>query len=111
MEIPLADSVETLVRQGKYAKVPFIIGDMEDEGTLFALFQLNITKTSEIVDYFVKIYFPAVHKELISQWVDTYPDHLRQGPPYRTEYLYNFPQLNRIASMLGGLSLFHGASF
>ena len=30
----LTDSPEVLVEQGKYAKVPFIVGDQEDEGTI-----------------------------------------------------------------------------
>jgi carboxylesterase type B len=41
----LTKSPEALLATGKYAKVPFIIGDQEDEGTLFALFQSNITTT------------------------------------------------------------------
>jgi carboxylesterase type B len=44
----LTDSPEVLVEQGKYAKVPFIVGDQEDEGTIFALFQSNITTTAEL---------------------------------------------------------------
>lgn len=47
----LTDSPEVLVEQGKYAKVPFIVGDQEDEGTIFALFQFNITTTAELVSY------------------------------------------------------------
>lgn len=98
----LTDSADALVKQGKYAKVPFIIGDMEDEGTLFALFQPNVTKSSEIVDYLSKIYFPTADKKLISQWVDTYPNDLRKGSPYRTGLLYNlFPLFKRMASLLG----------
>jgi triacylglycerol lipase len=46
-----------LVEQGKYAKVPFIAGDQEDEGTIFTLFQSNITTTAELVSYLLNVFF------------------------------------------------------
>lgn len=98
----LTDSGEVLVRQGKYAKVPFIVGDMEDEGTLFALFQPNITSTEDIVQYLSTIYFPNADREVISEWVGTYPDDPSKGSPYRTGPFYNwYPQYKRMASLLG----------
>ena len=39
----LSDRFQQLVLEGKVADVPFIIGNCDDEGTLFALSQLNIT--------------------------------------------------------------------
>ncbi|KAG6815752.1 hypothetical protein H0H93_009083, partial [Arthromyces matolae] len=39
----LTDNPQNLVLQGKVAPVPFITGDCDDEGTLFALSTLNIT--------------------------------------------------------------------
>lgn len=47
----LKASSDTLPRTRKFAKVPFIIGDQEDEGTIFSLAQNNITTTSQLVDY------------------------------------------------------------
>lgn len=47
--MPRADGVliktspQKLALQGKMAKIPFIIGDVEDEGTLFSLGSMNIT--------------------------------------------------------------------
>lgn len=42
----LTESPEILLQAGKYARVLYIIGSQEDEGTLFALFQSKIwTKT------------------------------------------------------------------
>ena len=98
----LTDSSESLVKQGNYAKVPFIIGDVEDEGTLFALFQRNITTTHEIVEYLSTVYFPSVEKSLLSEWVETYPDNPTDGAPYRTGHRDNwYPQFKRMASLLG----------
>jgi hypothetical protein len=39
----LADDPQKLVRQGKVARIPFVTGDCDDEGTLFSFSQLNIT--------------------------------------------------------------------
>jgi acetylcholinesterase len=39
----LTHSPQKLVLDGKVADIPFITGDCDDEGTLFALSSLNIT--------------------------------------------------------------------
>ena len=39
----LADGPEKLVLQGKVARVPFVAGECDDEGTLFSLSQTNVT--------------------------------------------------------------------
>ena len=54
--------------------MPFIIGDQEDEGTLFALFQSNITTIPELVDYLSIFYFHNATRAQIEALVATYPD-------------------------------------
>ena len=39
----LVDDPQKLVQQGKVARIPFVTGDCDDEGTLFSLTQLNLT--------------------------------------------------------------------
>ena len=39
----LVDDPKKLVQQGKVARIPFISGDCDDEGTLFSLTQTNVT--------------------------------------------------------------------
>ena len=39
----LTDNPQKLVQQGKIAKIPFVTGNNDDEGTVFALSKLNIT--------------------------------------------------------------------
>ncbi|KAL7914363.1 Alpha/Beta hydrolase protein [Trichoderma velutinum] len=39
----LPDSPEILASRGQFAKVPLLLGDQEDEGTLFWVYQLNLT--------------------------------------------------------------------
>ncbi|KAJ4423625.1 hypothetical protein N0V82_001648 [Gnomoniopsis sp. IMI 355080] len=97
----LPSSPETVITTGAYAKVPYILGDQEDEGTLFALFTNNISTTDQIVDYLRQFYFnnPAAD---INGLVSLYPEDPAQGSPFRTGNNYNFyPQFKRIAALLG----------
>jgi carboxylesterase type B len=85
--------------------LPFIIGDQENEGTLFALFQSNITTIPELVDYLSIFYFHNATRSQIEALVATYPDVTTDGSPFRTLFLNNwYPQFKRIAAILGDLS-------
>lgn len=101
----LPDSPEVLAASGRYAAVPMIIGDQEDEGTLFALFQPNITTNKELGDYFSTVFFPDATRAQIDGLLDTYPDDLGiSGSPFRTGLLNNlYPQYKRLAAILGDL--------
>lgn len=100
----LADSPDVLGLAGKFAKVPVIIGDQEDEGTLFALFQSNTTTEEEVVQYLLDLYFHDASEELITELVNLYdPDSY--GSPFRTIDLVNnwYPEFKRLAAILGDL--------
>ena len=97
----LTDTPENLVKSGKYASVPFIVGDQEDEGTLFALFQSNITTESDIVDYLTNVIFKDTTREQIEDLVATYPS-ITDGSPFRTGILNNwYPQYKRLSAIIG----------
>ncbi|KAJ5818482.1 extracellular lipase [Penicillium riverlandense] len=99
----LTDSPDVLVKEGKTAKVPFIIGDQEDEGTLFALFQPNLTSQEDMIDYMAHVWRRASREDL-QEFVKTYPDDLAAGSPYYTGILWNiWPKFKRMASMLGDI--------
>lgn len=101
----LTDSPDVLGKQGKYAKVPFIIGDQEDEGTLFALFQSNITTTDDLVDYFHKYFFHGASRAQLEELVGTYSSISEDGSPFRTGIFNNwYPQFKRLAAILGDLT-------
>lgn len=67
----LPESPEQLVIQGKYASVPFIVGDQEDEGTVFSLFHTNLTTTDHIVDYLQSLFFFNASRQQITDLVAT----------------------------------------
>lgn len=101
----LTESPEKLAEEGKYADVPFIIGDQEDEGTIFSLAQVNITTTEEIVDYLQEFFFFGATRVQLEELVSKYPDTSVYGSPFRTGSSNNwYPQYKRIAAILGDIS-------
>jgi len=57
--IALIKSPNILAKNGQYTKIPMIIGDQEDEGTLFSLNQYNISTTDRLVQYFKDFFHDA----------------------------------------------------
>ncbi|EPE02885.1 sterol esterase [Ophiostoma piceae UAMH 11346] len=103
--VVLTDSPEVLVKNKKYAAVPMIIGDQEDEGTLFAVLPNNITSTAKIVQYFQDLYFFNATKEQLTAFVNTYPTDISAGSPFRTG-IFNelYPGFKRLAAILGDMT-------
>lgn len=101
----LTQSPDKIVTSGKYASVPFIVGDQEDEGTVFSLYQHNLTTTEHIVDYLERIFFYGASRKQLQDLVATYPDVKTTGSPFRTGVLNNwYPQYKRMAAILGDLT-------
>jgi carboxylesterase type B len=101
----ITDTPDALVLNGKYAAVPMIIGDQEDEGTLFSLFQSNTTSTTaKLVDYLSSIFFHDATKAELTELVNTYDPSISSGSPYNTG-LFNevYPGFKRLAAILGDL--------
>lgn len=96
-------SPQVALRNGAYAKVPIIIGDQQDEGTLFSLAQTNITDSNLLTKYLAS-YFPTATEAQITALIATYPDDPTYGSPYNTGDLYNiYPEFKRLAAILGDL--------
>ncbi|KXH64053.1 carboxylesterase [Colletotrichum salicis] len=93
---------EVFATSGKLPKVPFILGDQEDEGTLFALFQPNITRTREVEGYLSELYFNNASPQQIKELVGTYGPRPSEGSPFRTAGFNEVrPQFKRLAAILG----------
>ncbi|KAH6885723.1 Alpha/Beta hydrolase protein [Thelonectria olida] len=100
----LPDSPEILIATGRYHAVPMINGDQEDEGTLFALFQPNLTTTAKLVSYLKEYYFEDATTAELTTFVNTYSTTLSAGSPFRTSILNEiFPGFKRRAAILGDL--------
>ncbi|TVY82685.1 putative secreted lipase [Lachnellula suecica] len=61
--VVLVDSPEVIAENGAFASVPFIVGDQEDEGTLFSLSQSNLSTTADVVDYLNTVFFVDATEE------------------------------------------------
>ncbi|KPM45613.1 Lipase 5 [Neonectria ditissima] len=100
----LPDSPEVLIKTGQYHAVPMINGDQEDEGTLFALFQPNLTTTSRLVSYLQEYFFDDATTAELTTFVDTYSTALSAGSPFRTGILNEvYPGFKRRAAIFGDL--------
>ena len=100
----LTQSPDALAMSGKYAKVPFIIGDQEDEGTLFSLLPFNISTIDDVVEYLDYFYFYNLSTDLTREFVSFYDDDETNGAPFGTgDQNRIYPQFKRLAAILGDL--------
>jgi len=100
----LVDDPQKLVQQGKVARIPFVTGDCDDEGTLFSITQLNVTTEEEIREYFSTYYFPNATPDQMDKLLALYPQDVTQGSPYDTGTQNAFtPEFKCMASILGDL--------
>lgn len=100
--VVLAESPDQLALKNKFAKIPFIAGSQEDEGTLFALFQSNITTEELLLDYLREVFFPSASEEVLKEFVTLYADTSKNGAPFRTGKSNNiYPEFKRLAAIIG----------
>ncbi|KAF7976789.1 hypothetical protein HWV62_5634 [Athelia sp. TMB] len=98
----LKEDPQQLILKGSVAKIPFISGDCEDEGTLFSLIQSNITTDADFREFVNTIYYPNATAAEIDLVVKLYPSDLTAGSPFGTgdsDSLY--PQYKRLAAFQG----------
>jgi carboxylesterase type B len=90
------------ITSSSFPEIPFILGDQEDEGTLFGLFTFNLSTTADIEDYLNTLYFNTAGPDIVKQLVATYPDDPAAGSPFGTGTDNNiYPQFKRVAALLG----------
>lgn len=97
-------SPEVLAYGGKYAKVPIIIGDMEDEATFFSLVQQNITDQEGVITY-LHSYFPeSGYNTDLPTFVGTWGNNGTVGSPFNTGELYElYAEYKTLAAILGDI--------
>ncbi|KAM5342230.1 hypothetical protein ACJ41O_015261 [Fusarium nematophilum] len=103
----LTQSPDELVLARKYAAVPMIVGCQEDEGTLFSIFQPNLTSSDKLANYLQEFYFHGATKSQLKELIGTYGSGVKavtDGAPFRTG-IWNeiFPGFKRRAAILGDL--------
>lgn len=86
------------------SKVPVLVGDMKDEGTLFSLINsLNTTTDEQVKDYFKTFWWPNATESQLDELLVQYP--VDKGAPYDAALsLPLLPQFGRVASITGDYS-------
>ncbi|KAH9889049.1 carotenoid ester lipase precursor [Cubamyces lactineus] len=98
----LTDDPTRLVLEGKVADVPFVLGDCEDEGTLFALPSLNVTTDDELFQFLKENFLSHAPDSAIKRVLELYPADPAAGSPFGTGDAYNFTrEYKRIAAFQG----------
>ncbi|KAJ4301982.1 hypothetical protein N0V88_002113 [Collariella sp. IMI 366227] len=93
----LTASPDELILHGKYAAVPMIIGNQEDEGTMFALFQSDLTTSDKLAKYLHEYMFDDASPALLKELINTYGKGLAaitENSPFRSS-IFNeiFPRV------------------
>jgi len=106
--VPLVDgvflkqSIRQSLSQGLYARVPAILGTVDDEGTLFSLFSFNVTTNDQFLEYIQTNFLVGVTQEDIQKVGVDYPDDPTLGSPYDVGMNDTLtPQYKRISSFQG----------
>ncbi|KAF8971827.1 alpha beta-hydrolase [Flammula alnicola] len=98
----LHDNPQSLVQQGNFAKVPFVAGTCDDEGTLFGLSSLNITTDDGFKQYVSSVWLPRNPASELEQLWTFYPSDITQGSPFGTSNANALtPQFKRISAFIG----------
>ncbi|KAI0699628.1 carotenoid ester lipase precursor [Cerioporus squamosus] len=100
----LTDHPQKLVLSGSVADVPFISGDVLDEGTLFATPSFNITNDDEFETFVHDYFFQDVPQDELAPVFILYPNDPAQGSPFGTgDDNQLSPQYKRMAAVQGDL--------
>ncbi|PHH67970.1 hypothetical protein CDD82_949 [Ophiocordyceps australis] len=101
----LPDSPDVLAQQGRYHAVPIIIGNQEDEGTLMAFSQTNVSSSHDMAQYLSQVFFNRATPAQLQPLVDLYEPALIHGSPFRTG-IFNelYPGFKRVAAIVGDLA-------
>ncbi|KAF8188824.1 Alpha/Beta hydrolase protein [Mycena galopus ATCC 62051] len=94
-----------MVQDGALLKVPVMVGNCDDEGTLFAYTSVNVTTDSEFVGY-VPNFLPTATSAQIARVAELYPQDPAQGAPFGTGSANQLTsEFKRIAAFEGDLIL------
>ncbi|ORX34448.1 Alpha/Beta hydrolase protein [Kockovaella imperatae] len=103
----LPDRPSTLLREGRFLKVPMLFGDNYDEGTSFVLTDTNSTEAVIAqVNYFEPV---RPDNATMTRLLELYPNIPALGSPYGTgnDTFGLDPEYKRVASIVGDITFQH----
>ncbi|KAJ7700766.1 alpha/beta-hydrolase [Mycena rosella] len=90
------------VSLGAHSKIPIMMGDSDDEGTVFSFGNDNITTNAEFMGYIQSNYLPKSSPAQIAQITTLYPEDPAQGSPFGTGSANAItPEFKRLAAFQG----------
>lgn len=94
--------IHELISEGKFAKIPYITGNQQDEGTMFG-FAFNATTGSETRDMLNRLFRRATPRQ-VGEILSLYPDNRFVGAPFHTGFQNAVtPQFKRISAVITDL--------
>ncbi|KAI1852942.1 hypothetical protein JX265_012970 [Neoarthrinium moseri] len=101
----LKDSPHRLLREGRYSRVPYLIGDTKDEGTIFSVIpQLNVTTSKDFDNYF-ELLFQNLTPQQVAAFTSLYSEDPKDGSPFDTgNRTFLGPQYKRLSAALGDIT-------
>ncbi|KAJ7310591.1 sterol esterase [Mycena albidolilacea] len=90
------------VSKGLYSKIPIMTGDSDDEGTIFAFGNKNITTNTEFLGYIGSKFLPKSSPEGVALIGSLYPEDPSKGSPFDTGNANVLtPEFKRLAAFQG----------
>lgn len=100
----IVEEPEKLLREGRVARVPFIVSTVEDEGTNGALNLTSITTDDDVAEWLSAEGLPGLPAEQVNEVLTLYPSDPAAGSPFGTGDLYAItPQYKRLSAIIGDL--------
>lgn len=95
----------TAFAQGKFARVPYVVGTQEDEGTIFILSTVDTSAPSNSSKSgSLESLFSSYNASTVAKFLKLYPNDPNLGSPYRTFKLNCLtPQYKMLSSVFGDL--------
>ncbi|KIM40906.1 hypothetical protein M413DRAFT_155653 [Hebeloma cylindrosporum] len=99
----LKDNPQRMTQRGLVAKVPFVSGGVDDEGTVFGLSSRSVTTEEDFRQYVHEIFAPKAPIEELDPLWTLYPSIPSEGSPFDTGNNNTFlsPQFKRMSAFQG----------
>lgn len=98
----LVESPDVMAAKGNLHAVPLMIGNLEDEGSVFAIITPKLTSTDRIVNYLSEYVLYNTSREVIREFVGMYSTRPVVGSPFRTGLLNElYPGFKKMSALIG----------
>ncbi|KAF8516319.1 Alpha/Beta hydrolase protein [Hysterangium stoloniferum] len=98
----ITENPQDSIAKGDFSNIPFVNGDCDDEGTVFAMSTLNLTLETQIDNFIKENYIPEASDAQFATLATLYPRDPAAGSPFDTGDANQLsPEFKRIAAFEG----------